>query len=51
MSNIVYAAIKYFLFIEVHGGQAFSESVLINDEVIKAIEDNIELGPLHLLTL
>lgn len=30
-----------------HGGQAFSESVLINDEVIKAIEDNIELGPLH----
>lgn len=30
-----------------HGGQAFSESVLINDDVIKAIEDNIELGPLH----
>ena len=30
-----------------HGGQAFSESVLINDEVIKAIEYNIELGPLH----
>lgn len=30
-----------------HGGQAFSESVLINDKVEEAIEANIELGPLH----
>lgn len=30
-----------------HGGQAFSESVLIDSKVEKAIEDNIELGPLH----
>ena len=30
-----------------HGGQSFSESVLIDDAVIKAIEDNIPLGPLH----
>jgi len=31
----------------VHGGDRFSKSVLINDEVIKAIEDFIELAPLH----
>ncbi len=31
----------------VHGGEAFSGSVLITDEVIKALEDNIELAPLH----
>jgi len=30
-----------------HGGQAFSESVLIDDSVMAAIEDNIPLGPLH----
>ncbi|MDR0445940.1 MAG: acetate kinase [Oscillospiraceae bacterium] len=30
-----------------HGGQSFSESVLIDDAVIKAINDNIPLGPLH----
>jgi acetate kinase len=30
-----------------HGGQAFSESVLIDDAVISAIEDNVPLGPLH----
>ena len=30
-----------------HGGQWFSESVLINDEVIEAIEKCIPLGPLH----
>ncbi|MDR2421099.1 MAG: acetate kinase [Oscillospiraceae bacterium] len=30
-----------------HGGQSFSESVLIDDDVIRAIEDNIPLGPLH----
>jgi len=31
----------------VHGGETFSDSVLINDEVLKVIEDNIELAPLH----
>ncbi|MDR0904764.1 MAG: acetate kinase [Oscillospiraceae bacterium] len=30
-----------------HGGQKFSESVLIDDAVISAIEDNVPLGPLH----
>jgi len=31
----------------VHGGEKFSRSVLIDREVIKGIEDNIELAPLH----
>lgn len=31
----------------VHGGETFASSVLINDEVLKAIEDNNELAPLH----
>ena len=31
----------------VHGGETFAGSVLINDEVIKAIEENAELAPLH----
>lgn len=31
----------------VHGGESFSESVVINEDVIKAIEDCIELAPLH----
>lgn len=31
----------------VHGGEDFSDSVLINDEVIKVLEKNIELAPLH----
>ena len=30
-----------------HGGSKFSESMIINDEVIAAIEENIPLGPLH----
>ena len=30
-----------------HGGMEFSESCIINDEVIKAIEKCIPLGPLH----
>ena len=30
-----------------HGGQKFSESVLINDAVIEAIKECIPLGPLH----
>jgi acetate kinase len=30
-----------------HGGEKFSGSVLINDDVIKAIEDCCVLGPLH----
>ncbi len=31
----------------VHGGEYFSDSVLVTDEVIKAIEDCIPLAPLH----
>ncbi len=31
----------------VHGGEAFSDSVLITDEVIEKIRENIELAPLH----
>ncbi len=31
----------------VHGGEKFSESVLIDDEVMNAIRENIELAPLH----
>ena len=31
----------------VHGGEKFSKSVLINDEVIKAIEECNDLAPLH----
>ncbi|MBQ2720983.1 MAG: acetate kinase [Clostridia bacterium] len=30
-----------------HGGEKFSGSVVINEDVIKAIEDCCELGPLH----
>ncbi len=31
----------------VHGGELFNESVLINEDVIKQIEDCIEIAPLH----
>jgi acetate kinase len=31
----------------VHGGETFHESVLITDEVLKGIEDCIDLAPLH----
>ena len=31
----------------VHGGERFKESVLITDEVVRAVEDCIELAPLH----
>lgn len=31
----------------VHGGEKFASSVLINDEVMQAIEECIELAPLH----
>lgn len=31
----------------VHGGEAFSGSVLITEEVIEKIKENIELAPLH----
>ena len=31
----------------VHAGEKFSSSVLINDEVIKALEECVELAPLH----
>lgn len=31
----------------VHGGEKFASSVMIDADVIKALEDNIELAPLH----
>lgn len=31
----------------VHGGERFSKSVVIDDEVLKALDDMIELAPLH----
>ncbi len=31
----------------VHGGELFKESVVINDEVLKGIEECIDLAPLH----
>lgn len=31
-----------------HGAESFSKSVLVNEEVIKAIEDCRDLGPLHI---
>ncbi len=31
----------------VHGGEDFSGSVFLSDEVVKVLEDNIELAPLH----
>ena len=31
----------------VHGGERFKQSVVIDDEVIKAIEDCVDLAPLH----
>ncbi|WP_352419973.1 acetate kinase [Proteiniborus sp.] len=31
----------------VHGGEKFSESVIIDDDVMKAIRDCVELAPLH----
>jgi len=31
----------------VHGGETFSGSVLITEQVLKALRDNIELAPLH----
>jgi acetate kinase len=31
----------------VHGGEKFTQTVLINDEVMEAIEDHVELAPLH----
>ena len=31
----------------VHGGETFSDSVFITDQVIQVLQDNIELAPLH----
>ena len=31
----------------VHGGEAFAQSVLIDEKVMKAINDNVEIAPLH----
>lgn len=53
MLNSEYGAIKDLSEIAavghrvVHGGEAFAHSVLIDQDVIKALEDCIELAPLH----
>lgn len=53
LTNDEYGVIKDMSEIEavghrvVHGGEKFKSSVLINDEVIKAIEDCSDLAPLH----
>ena len=31
----------------VHGGETFSDSVLVTEDVIKVLQENIELAPLH----
>ena len=31
----------------VHGGEAFADSVIIDEKVMKAINDNVEIAPLH----
>jgi acetate kinase len=31
----------------VHGGERFKQSVLITDEVVRGVEDCIDLAPLH----
>ena len=31
----------------VHGGEKYASSVVIDDDVLKAVEENIELAPLH----
>ena len=31
----------------VHGGEAFAESVIIDEQVMQAINDNVEIAPLH----
>ncbi len=31
----------------VHGGETFTDSILITDEVMQVLQDNIELAPLH----
>lgn len=51
--NEEYGAIKDLSAIDavghrvVHGGEKYSESVIIDDDVIKGIEDCIDLAPLH----
>lgn len=53
LTNDEYGVIKDMSEIEavghrvVHGGEKFKSSVLINDEVIKAIDDCADLAPLH----
>lgn len=32
----------------VHGGEAFSESVLLDEEALRELDDHIELAPLHM---
>ena len=53
LTNEAYGVIKDLSEIEaighrlVHGGEKFNSSVIINDEVVKAMEDCIDLAPLH----
>lgn len=53
LTNEEYGAVKSLDEIDavghrvVHGGEDFAESVIIDDEVMKGIEDCIDLAPLH----
>jgi acetate kinase len=53
LTSIKHGSLKSFDEIEavghrvVHGGEKFNNSVLINDEVIRMIEECIDLAPLH----
>ena len=53
LTNEEYGAIKSLDEIDavghrvVHGGEDFAKSVIIDDKVLKGIEDNVEIAPLH----
>lgn len=53
LTNEEYGAIKSLDEIDavghrvVHGGEDFAKSVVIDDKVLKGIEDNVEIAPLH----
>lgn len=53
LTNEEYGAIKSLDEIDavghrvVHGGEDFAQSVIIDEKVLKGIEDNVEIAPLH----
>ncbi|MDU2110407.1 MAG: acetate kinase [Peptoniphilus lacydonensis] len=53
LTNEAYGAIKSLDEIDavghrvVHGGEDFAKSVIIDEKVLKGIEDNVEIAPLH----